>query len=157
MYAISRTRLLHALAALAVLAAPLGHAADKAGHWEYKGAQGPAKWGELSNDFATCKIGKTQSPIDIRDQDVKPAKLEAIRFDYKPAPLKVVDNGHTIQVNLEPGSSISIGGKEYQLLQFHFHKPSEEKVNGKSYDMVAHLVHKDRDGKLAVVAVLMKK
>lgn len=124
-------------------------------HWSYGGHGGPAQWGELDQAFATCKLGKFQSPIDIRD--AKAADLPAIKFDYKPAPLKVIDNGHTIQVNYAPGSSIDVGGTRYELLQFHFHKPSEEKIDGKSHAMVAHLVHKGADGKLAVVAVLLDK
>jgi len=124
-------------------------------HWTYGGHGGPAEWAELDKEFATCKIGKTQSPIDIRG--AKAAELPAIKFDYKPSPLKVIDNGHTIQVNYAPGSTISVGGKSYELLQFHFHKPSEEKIDGKSHDMVAHLVHKGDGGKLAVVAVLLDK
>ena len=97
-----------------------------------------------------------QSPIDIRDSVAKKGDLPAIVFDYKPSPLRIVDNGHTIQVNFAPGSFITVQGKRYELVQFHFHKPSEEKINGKSADMVAHLVHKDADGKIAVVAVLLK-
>jgi len=124
-------------------------------HWTYGGHGGPKEWGALSPEFATCKLGKNQSPIDIRG--AKPADLSAIKFDYKPSPLKVIDNGHTIQVNYAPGSSIEVDGKRYELLQFHFHKPSEEKVDGKSYAMVAHLVHKNAEGKLAVVAVLFDK
>jgi carbonic anhydrase len=122
-------------------------------HWTYGGHGGPAEWGALSPEFATCKLGKNQSPIDIRG--ARPADLPAIRFDYKPSPLKVIDNGHTIQVNYAPGSAIDVGGVRYELVQFHFHKPSEEKIDGKSHAMVAHLVHKSADGKLAVVAVLL--
>ena len=106
-------------------------------------------------EFSTCKLGKLQSPIDIRG--AKAADLPAIKFDYKPSPLKVIDNGHTIQVNYAPGSSIDVGGTRYELVQFHFHRPSEEKINGKAHAMVAHLVHKSADGKLAVVAVLLDK
>lgn len=124
-------------------------------HWSYGGHEGPASWGTLDREFKTCKLGKLQSPVDIRG--AKAADLPAIRFDYKPSPLKVIDNGHTIQVNYAPGSTIEVGGKSYELVQFHFHKPSEERVNGKVHDMVAHLVHKDADGKLAVVAVLLDK
>jgi len=122
-------------------------------HWSYGGHNGPAKWAELDHAFATCKLGKVQSPIDIHG--AKAADLPAIQFDYKPSPLKVIDNGHTIQVNYAPGSSIDVGGARYELLQFHFHKPSEEKIDGKAHAMVAHLVHKGADGKLAVVAVLL--
>ena len=98
-------------------------------HWGYTGPGSPAEWGELDKSFATCKLGKFQSPIDIRG--AKAADLPAIKFDYKPSPLKVIDNGHTIQVNYAPGSSIDVGGTRYELLQFHFHKPSEEKIDGK--------------------------
>jgi len=124
-------------------------------HWSYGEHGGPAEWGELEQGFATCKLGKFQSPIDIRG--AKTTDLPAIRFAYKPSPHKVIDNGHTIQVNYAPGSSMDVDGKRYELLQFHFHKPSEEKINGKAHDMVAHLVHKAFDGRLAVVAVLLDK
>jgi carbonic anhydrase len=124
-------------------------------HWSYGGHGGPAKWADLDHAFATCKLGKTQSPIDIRG--AKPHDLPVLQFDYKPSPLKVIDNGHTIQVNYAPGSFIDVGGARYELLQFHFHKPSEEKIDGKAHAMVAHLVHKSADGKLAVVAVLLDK
>jgi len=122
-------------------------------HWSYQGHGGPAEWGELDPAFATCQLGKLQSPIDIRG--AKTADLPAIKFDYKPSPLRVIDNGHSIQVNYAPGSSIDVGGTRYELVQFHFHKPSEEKIDGKAHAMVAHLVHKGADGKLAVVAVLL--
>jgi carbonic anhydrase len=124
-------------------------------HWAYGGEGGPAEWGSLDKAFAECKLGKHQSPIDIRG--AKAADLPAIKFDYKPSPLKVIDNGHSIQVTYAPGSSIDVGGTRYELLQFHFHKPSEEKIDGKAHAMVAHLVHKGADGKLAVVAVLLDK
>jgi len=133
----------------------LATAAEPSGelHWSYTGHGGPADWGTLSPEFETCGLGKHQSPIDIHG--AKPADLPAIRFDYHAAPLAVVDNGHTIQVNYAPGSTIDVGGARYELVQFHFHKPSEEKIDGKSHAMVAHLVHRNPQGKLAVVAVLL--
>ena len=124
-------------------------------HWSYTGHGAPAHWSELDKAFATCKVGHLQSPIDIRGAKV--ASLPAIKFDYKPSPLKVIDNGHTIEVIYAPGSWIEVGGARYELQQFHFHKPSEEKIDGKAHAMVAHLVHKAADGKLAVVAVLLDK
>jgi len=138
-----------ALFAGAAVAAP--HAADT--HWAYTGHSGPAEWGAMSPGFATCKLGKHQSPIDIRS--AKSADLPAIAFHYEPAPLDVIDNGHTIQVNYAPGSWIDVGGTRYDLVQFHFHKPSEEKIDGNAHAMVAHLVHRNAAGKLAVVAVLL--
>jgi len=122
-------------------------------HWSYGKHGGPPEWGELDKSFAGCRLGKLQSPIDIRS--TKTADLPPIKFDYKPAPLKLIDNGHTIQINYAPGSAIEVGGRRYELQQFHFHRPSEEKINGKAHSMVAHLVHKDVEGKLAVVAVLL--
>jgi carbonic anhydrase len=122
-------------------------------HWSYTGPAGPADWSALSPEFETCGLGKHQSPIDIHG--AKRADLPAIRFDYHAAPLAVVDNGHTIQVDYAPGSGIDVGGSRYELVQFHFHKPSEEKVDGEAHAMVAHLVHRNADGKLAVVAVLL--
>jgi carbonic anhydrase len=138
--------------------APLGSgplAAEGHPHWSYGGATGPEKWAGLEKEFDACGLGKTQSPIDIRDADVKRVDLPAIGFDYKPSPLRIIDNGHTVQINYAPGSFITANGKQFQLVQFHFHKPSEERLNGKRQAMVAHLVHKDADGKLAVVAVLL--
>jgi carbonic anhydrase len=152
---INRMRAVGVLVAAASLAtAGLLVAEDH--HWSYQGTTGPAKWASLEHEYATCSAGKTQSPIDIEDSAAKKTDLPPISFDYKPSPLKIVDNGHTVQVIYAPGSSITVAGKQYELVQFHFHKPSEEKINGKPADMVVHLVHRDRDGKLAVVAVLLQ-
>ena len=124
-------------------------------HWTYEGKEGPAAWGKLDSTFAACSIGHTQSPIDI--QGAKSADLPALKFDYKAVPLNIVDNGHTIQINYPAGSTLTVGDKTYALKQFHFHHPSEEHVNGHGYAMVAHLVHADSEGHLAVVAVLLDK
>jgi carbonic anhydrase len=124
-------------------------------HWSYEGAGGPEHWGELKSDYALCREGKSQSPIDITDAvKAMPAPVE---IHYAGTPLKIINNGHSIQVNYEKGSYIVVGGKKYELLQFHVHSPSEHQVNGKAYAMCAHLVHKDESGKLAVIAVLMEK
>ena len=153
---ISTMRSLGLLAfSVSILAAPRLHAEGEH-HWSYSGDTGPAHWAAVEADYGACGLGKLQSPIDIRDSVATKGALPAIAFDYKPSALKIIDNGHTIQVNYAPGSFITVQGKRYELVQFHFHKPSEEKINGKSADMVAHLVHKDADGNLAVVAVLLK-
>jgi carbonic anhydrase len=123
--------------------------------WDYGDAHGPSHWGDLKPEFATCKNGHRQSPIDIRNP--QKADVPPIQFDYKPSPLHIIDNGHTVMINYTPGSFITVGGKKYALKQFHFHLPSEEKINGKSYEMVVHLVHANEDGELAVVAVLLQK
>ena len=124
-------------------------------HWAYEGKEGPMEWGKLDKAFETCSLGHTQSPIDIKG--AKTADLAALKFDYKAAPLNIIDNGHTVQINYTPGSTLAVGDKTYTLKQLHFHHPSEEHINGRGFDMVAHLVHADSDGQLAVVAVLLKK
>lgn len=124
-------------------------------HWSYEGEGGPQNWGHISEDYAACSNGKHQSPIDIKgasDED-----LADIEFNYKPSKLNIVNNGHTIQVNYDKGSSIKVNGVEYQLVQFHLHDPSEHTVNGKPFDVELHLVHKNDKGELAVVGVLIEK
>jgi carbonic anhydrase len=124
-------------------------------HWDYQGSGGPERWGRMKPEFAKCSSGTRQSPIDIRD-GIK-VELDPVQFDYKPSAFKVVDNGHTIQVNVAPGNAIEVMGQRFELVQFHFHRPSEERIDGKAFDMVAHLVHKNLEGRLAVVAVLLEK
>ncbi len=132
-----------------------GEHGERAQHWDYQGSGGPERWGRMKPEFAKCSSGTRQSPIDIRD-GIK-VELDPVQFDYKPSAFKVVDNGHTIQVNVAPGNAIDVMGQRFELVQFHFHRPSEERVDGKAFDMVAHLVHKNLEGRLAVVAVLLEK
>jgi carbonic anhydrase len=142
-------------ACLLAMAVSAAQASDKAAHWGYGGEHGPAKWGDMEREFSECKLGKEQSPIDIRNASVR--KLPALDLHYAPSSAEVVNNGHTIQVDLADGGALNLDGVPYKLVQFHFHAPSEEKVNGKPLAMVAHMVHKSADGKLAVVAVLLKE
>lgn len=143
------------LAALALSTAAI--AADQPAHWEYEGKAGAEHWGDIDQGYSACKLSREQSPIDIATASATRSPLAAIEFHYAPSPAEVVNNGHTVQVNLPPGSMIRIGPDSYQLLQFHFHTPSEEKIDGKSYPLVAHFVHKNGADKLAVVAVLMNE
>jgi len=129
--------------------------AEHAEHWDYQGSGGPERWGRMKPEFAKCSSGTRQSPIDIRE-GIK-VELDPVQFDYKPSAFKVLDNGHTIQVNVAPGNAIEVMGQRFELVQFHFHRPSEERIDGKAFDMVAHLVHKNLEGRLAVVAVLLEK
>src|SRR3984885_7634407 len=125
--------------------------------WDYAGPRGNDHWADLDPAYAACK-GKEQSPIDIRT--TQKATLPALRFEYHSGPLQyVINNAHTIRVNYyAPGSGdfLVVGDERYQLTQFHFHRPSEEYVHGKQYDMVLHLMHQTSDGKVAGVAVLLK-
>ncbi len=124
--------------------------------WSYEGVTGPEHWGDLDPQYVPCKLGKEQSPIDIRN--TKKADLPAIRFEYKRGPLKIINNGHTaVRVNYARGNGnfLIVGDKRYELTQFHFHRPSEEYVHGKPYDMVIHFMHQASGGEVAAVAVLL--
>ena len=125
-------------------------------HWSYfDGPGGPENWGNLSKANLACSTGKTQSPININVDRAVKAELPPLEFLYRPSPLSIVDNGHTVMVNYGEGSNLLVDGRQYRLVQFHFHKPSEEAINGERTDMVVHLVHQHYDGSLAVVGVLM--
>jgi carbonic anhydrase len=102
-------------------------------HWTYEGKEGQTEWGKLDPSYTSCSTGHTQSPIDIKD--AKKTNLQALKFDYHAVVLNIIDNGHTIQVNYAPGSTLKVGEKIYTLRQFHFHHPSEEHVNGKDFPL----------------------
>ena len=129
-----------------------GGANAAAPRWGYEGETGPANWGK---QYPTCAEGKSQSPLNIVGPFDK--STTTLKADYKPGVLKLVNNGHTIQVNVPPGSTLKVGNDSYDLVQFHFHRPSEEQIDGKPMAMVTHMVHKSADGKLAVLAVLMRE
>lgn len=141
---------------MAPKAAPKRHSSKKhTVHWSYDGEGGPHNWGKLSKKYLACSNGKNQSPIAIEADAQLNLDLPALEFNYRDSRFSIVDNGHTVQVNYLDGGAMTILGQRYELVQFHFHRPSEEVVNGKRYDMVAHLVHKNSKGQLAVVAVLL--
>ena len=126
--------------------------------WEYEGARGADHWSELDPAYAACN-GKGQSPIDIEASEK--LALPALRFESKSGPLKyLVNNGYTIRANYHDaagtGNLLIVGDKTFQLTQFHFHRPSEEQIHGRAYDMVVHLMYQSSDGKVAGVAVLLK-
>ncbi len=126
-------------------------AADDKVSWSYSGETGPENWAKLTPEFADC-AGKNQSPIDLKD--FVEAKLPPIKFSVQPGQ-QVINNGHTIKVSFAGGGgSIMVDGKTFRLLQFHFHAPSENHINGKSFAMEAHLVHASDQGELAVITVM---
>ena len=135
--------------------APLLCASEQAPHWSYEGEEGPEHWGEIADLYRMCSEGKNQSPIDIT-VDVH-AGLPELVFDYHSSDLSEINNGHTIQQNVQPGSYMTITGRDvrYELKQFHFHSPSEHKIDGRSYAMELHFVHVSDDGALAVVGVMI--
>ena len=147
-----------ALVVLGLVLAPQASRAQWRTPWSYGGARGPDHWAELDTDYAACG-GNAQSPIDI--EATRKAVLPALKFEFKTAPLRgLVNNGYTIRVNYHdaPGTGdfLTVGNERYQLMQFHFHSPSEETIHGKASDMVAHFMYQAADGKAAGVAVLLK-
>jgi carbonic anhydrase len=138
-----------------MLTSPLLFAGSGSVHWSYEGEEGPTHWGELADEYQMCSGGANQSPIDLV-ADVH-SDLPKLQFDYYSSNVDEINNGHTIQQNIKPGSFLRIPerGKTFELKQFHFHSPSEHTVDGKSYAMEMHFVHTDDEGHLLVLSVLM--
>ncbi|MBX7237721.1 MAG: carbonic anhydrase family protein [Caldilineales bacterium] len=134
---------------------PAPTASPAPAHWTYEGEEGPAHWGELDPSYEMCGVGKNQSPIDISSPNEQ--DLANITFHYQPSEVKILNNGHTAQVNYDAGSYIELDGVRYDVAQFHYHAPSEHEVDGKSFAAEFHIVHKSADGKLAVVGLLLQE
>jgi len=132
-------------------------AKESAHHWTYEGEEGPENWGKISAEFRMCSEGLNQSPVNLV-ADVH-AGLPRLEFEYYSSPVNEINNGHTIQQNVKPGSYLRIPSTNtgYELKQFHFHSPSEHTVDGKSFAMEIHFVHADEQGALAVVGVLIEE
>ena len=127
-------------------------------HWSYQGDERPAYWGDLADEYATCKTGKNQSPINLNHRgSVGTTGLSGFDVFYRDTTLKIQNNGHSVQVNYSNGSYILINQQRYDLLQFHFHTPSEHQLNGVNYPMEMHLVHKNAQGDLAVIGILFQE
>lgn len=133
--------------------------------WTYSGEKGPSHWGELDPKWEACRAGKAQSPVDLPSKpdfpkmsvkDAPKGADDALTIDYVDVPLRVLNNGHTIQVANQGDSYILVGEKRYDLVQFHFHSPSEHTVAGERFPLEAHFVHKSEDGQLAVVGAFFQ-
>ncbi|MBB33860.1 MAG: carbonate dehydratase [Hirschia sp.] len=124
------------------------------GHgWSYIGENGPEHWGEYDPEAVACKVGNQQSPIDLR-QPIN-AFVSTPQIDWHQVhKAELVNNGHTLQVNLQNAGGIVHGDKLYKLIQFHFHTPSEHTIDGRHFPMEAHFVHQAKDGTLAVIGVM---
>jgi carbonic anhydrase len=138
------------------LASASASAADETPHWSYSGDDGPEHWGELSSDNAMCNQGKNQSPIDLTGS--VDADLPPLEFDFSnPGRTDEINNGHTIQFNISPGNFTTVDGQRYEVIQGHFHSPSEHRINGESFPMEIHLVHANENGDLAVLGILFEE
>ena len=149
-----RRHVLKSLAGLALcpICAPAGFAAEGP-HWSYSGKAGPDNWGSLGGANKVCAVGTQQSPLDI-GSTVK-AELPKLDIAWGKSADTIVNNGHTIQLNVSDGSKLTVGNEQYKLVQFHFHRPSEHLIGGKNFPMEAHFVHATAAGALGVVGVMM--
>lgn len=139
------------LSVAASLYAEKGSDAD----WSYEGDTGPEHWAKLESKNVLCSGGKNQSPVNIDTQRTVDIKQEPIKLNYSMLVAERIKNtGHSIQVDMRSGGVISLDGKDFELKQFHFHTPSENRVNGKSFPMEAHFVHQNDTGELAVLAMM---
>ena len=150
----TRIKTLASLTVMAGLMMGTAAYADKA-HWTYSGEEGPAHWGDLSPAFKACSTGRNQSPVNLTG--FVESELKPLDIAYKAGGNKVINNSHSVMVSYQKGSVLKVDGIDFELKQFHFHAPSENKINGKSYPMEAHLVHMDKDKNLAVVAVMFEE
>jgi carbonic anhydrase len=134
---------------------PMMRKAAKSSHsvpWGYQGAGGPAHWGGLKQAYKACSEGHSQSPVNIESAEA--VTLAPLGIHYKVSLIEMINNGHTVQANYGKGSYITLGAERYDLLQFHFHTPSEHRIAGRSFPMEIHFVHRNKRGQLAVVGVL---
>ena len=146
------------LALLAVFVANLtiSSHADEEQLWSYSGEDGPHTWGDLSADYLMCSQGRNQSPIDL--SGAVDADLEKLILDYpNRGRVGEANNDHTIRENLKPGNFLTFQGQQFEAKQFHFHSPSEHRIDGKSYQLEIHIVHSNHDGQLAVLGIMFEE
>lgn len=129
-----------------------GAKADSAPHWDYASQHA---WREVSSDAAACAVGGRQSPINLYDQPR--ADAPDLEFAYAGVEARFFNNGHTLQLAPPQGLALNAGGKIYSLLQAHFHAPSEHRIDGESFGLEVHFVHKTPDGRLGVVGVVFRE
>jgi carbonic anhydrase len=143
-----------ALALAAILAAASSAAAQE---FAYSGDLGPAHWGELSPDWELCGSGDEQSPVDLAHRRIPVRRAKRLALESHESEGEIFDNGHTIEVEVEGENALELDGERYELVQFHFHSPSEHVVDGRGYDLELHLVHRSEAGELAVVGVFLQR
>ena len=143
------------LAACSQADAPSDDEAAEKPKWGYSEEDGPAKWGEISEDYAACSTGLEQSPIDL--PTASEANLITVSTNYAATTASVEDLGKTIQANFEEGFTLTSGETEYGLVQVHMHTPSENTVEGKAFPLTAHFVHASAEGAFAVLGIMFEE
>ncbi|MEQ8756440.1 MAG: carbonic anhydrase family protein [Coleofasciculus sp. G1-WW12-02] len=127
--------------------------------WGYTGSLGPDEWGNLDPAYAVCGTGTRQSPIALTNP-VNVNFANDFSINYNSFSPTIRDTGKTIQVDCPPGSTLTLDGKTFNLIQFHFHASSEHTINNEVKPMEVHLVHQRTDPQgnveLAVIGRLME-
>ena len=136
-----------------ILSTPALSSPSHPAQWDYDESNGPEHWATLSPDYSSCS-GKNQSPVNLTG--FVESALPELKLHYAQGGDEILNNGHTVQVNFEKGSTLEIDNTSFKLLQFHFHAPSENHIDGKAYPLEAHLVHADEAGHLLVVALMFE-
>ena len=109
-----------------------------------------------NDPYLVCEQGQRQSPINIVTSEHEGIHHDLV-FRYQPTPMHLVHDGHSFKGLSESNSLVLFKGHSYQFLQIHFHDPSEHQIDGMSYPMEMHLVHKDSEGRLLVIGVLAQE
>ncbi|EKY4302359.1 TPA: carbonic anhydrase [Salmonella enterica] len=130
-------------------------AAEHSLHWGYEGQEDPGHWGKLSPDFALCETGKNQSPVNIQGA-LKTHRSKPVLV-FQQGKQQIINDGHTIQINVSKGNTLRLDDDTFALQQFHFHTPSENEIDGKQFPLEGHFVYKDKDGSLVVLALMFKE
>lgn len=144
----------HLLLPFALLGMPTA-AIPAASCWGYSGESAPENWSKLDPAFAACEKGVYQSPINIRNA-IK-GKLPPLSLSFTAKKNALVHNGHTLQINVADGDKLRLDNQDFTLQQCHFHMPSENLIDGKSYPLEAHFVYRNDQDQLAVVGVMFVK
>ncbi|WP_110928002.1 carbonic anhydrase [Bacillus massiliglaciei] len=128
-------------------------------HWSYEGNSGPENWGSLNEDFLACEKGSAQSPVNIESAKAgESGGTNEIQMNYQASEYSLLHTGHTIQLNPKSGeNTLEVDDSTYQLVQFHFHTPSEHQFDGEHHEMELHLVHENEEGQLAVAGIMIEE
>ena len=136
-----------------------GITAPPAGAWNHDPASpiGPLHWTDIG--FPTCGDGMSQSPVNIMTDTVAAYRGAPLLLWYETSELAVENTGHVVEVPIPVGvqDTLQIGREFYELVQYHFHAPSEHAINGRLADLEAHFVHMNAQGATAVVGVFYRR
>lgn len=126
--------------------------------WGYTDKIAPRYWGHLDARYATCVTGKSQSPINLTEnQAVHTSGLPSLDISYRDVPLRLIHSDHGLRGNYPLGSFIRLGEQRFELTHYQFHTPSEHHLEGFAYPMEIQLVHRDGEGRHVIMSVIVQE